>query len=187
MSWDWHKFSRKEKIIRICVAISILVFFSWGVYLFFKAQYRFKWLSVEILVIYIIISALLDFVGKFVTENSKMYNIYDMLMTTASGAMICFCFIYVVGTLHLKTLSDDFKTTRASVLSYSTKNSTASFLLSDGRKTIDMGILGVSMPKNEPIQQGDCLTVQYRENWLVIEIQMKENHGKRDKKACFVY
>lgn len=188
MSWDWHKFSRKEKIIRICVAISILVIFSWGVYLCWGSPYKFKHINSDIMLIAIFCGFLLKLSEIIFDYWLKKERIYDFMMTLAAEIMLLFFLSYIVGVLHLKTLSDDFQTTRATVLAYYPKYPSYQLLFSNGRKVGEnYAPFAVPAPKNEEIQNGDCLTVQYRENWLVIEIQMKQNHGKRDKKACFVY
>ena len=192
MSQWWHKTwserTPKERIIGSVVAIIILIVFCCGVYLCWSSPYKFKHINSDIMMIAIFCGFLLELSKIIFYYWLKKEHIYDFTMTVAAAIMFLFFFSYIVGVLHLKTLSDDFQTTRATVLAYYPKSPSYQLLFSNGREVGEKyALFAVPAPKNEEIQKGDCLTVQYRENWLVIEIQMKQNHGKRDKKACFVY
>ena len=179
----WAERTPNERIMGIIFTIFILLMFCCGLYLSWLSPYKFKYANSDIMLIAIFCGFLLELSNRLGKDN-----IYDFSVMVAATIMSLFFFSYVVGVLHLKTLSDDFQTTRASVLAYYPKSPSYQLLFSNGREVGEKyAMFAVPAPKNEEIQQGDCLTVKYRENFLVIEVKMQENHGKRDKQACFVF
>ena len=188
MSWDWHKFSRKEKIIRICIAISTVVFFAVGYYLLFTSnRYSLKFITADRASILLLLGFLTALEKLIFVELLEKERLPNFMGTTLFAVVMFVFFIFIVGVLWLKITTHQWQTTSAQIVRVYPRAKTAQLQFPDGRFVGDYGIFGIFVPENLPVEQNDCVRVQYRENFLVIEVKVQENHGKRDKKACFVY
>ena len=185
---SWAERTPKERNIGIVVAVVLAVLFVVGYYLLFVSnQYSLKFVTADRALIFVLLGFLTALEKLIFVELLEKENFPKFMGTILGVVVISVFFIFIVGVLWLKTTTHQWKSTTAQVVQVYPRAKTAQLQFPDGRFVGDYGIFGIFVPENLPVDQNDCVRVQYRENFLVIEVKVQENHGKRDKKACFVY